>query len=289
MMNFEAFTSNIKENRWEVYGVEVYEGGILTHNYGDTTDKLHDIYSATKAVLSIAVGIAVDENKFDLGKSILYYLPKDKVDNISDEQKSIFEKISIQRLLSMSVIDFPFRPEGDSFIDFALNTKISNPNEKAFNYNNINAYLVGVALTEALGTDLGEFIEKRIFRPLGITKFEYDRCPEGYFYGASGTKLTVNELSRLGLLLYNKGIFDGKRVLSERYIDEATSIQQMNREGGYGYFIWKYRDGFSINGKWGQKCYVFPNDKLIVSFLSHMEEKENTNKLKSSMERYILE
>ena len=79
---------------------------------------------------------------------------------------------------------------------------IFNPDEKVFNYNNINAYLVGVALTKALGADLGTFIEKRIFEPLGITSFEYDRCPEGYFYGASGMKLTVNELSKVGFLYY---------------------------------------------------------------------------------------
>ena len=285
-MDFDSFKSDIQTNGWNVYGVEVYEDGELTHTYGDTIEALHDIYSATKAILSIAVGIAIDEGIFDVSKSVLYYLPQHKVENISSEQKAVFEKITIQRLLSMSIADIPFRAEGNSYLDFALNLKISNPDEKVFNYNNINAYLVGVALTQALGIDLGFFIEKRIFEPLGITRFEYARCPEGYFYGASGTKLTVNELSRLGILLYNRGVFEGHRILSEKYIDEATSIQQMNREGGYGYFLWKYNEGFSINGKWGQKCYVLPQRKLIISFLSHMEE--NSNLLKGSMERYIL-
>ena len=128
---------------------------------------------------------------------------------------------------------------------------------------------------------------RSVFDPLGIKKFEYMRCPEGYFYGASGAKLTVNDLSKLGLLLYNKGIFDGERILSEKYVKEATSIQQMNREGGYGYFIWKYLDGFSINGKWGQKCYVLPERKLIVSFLSHIED--DTSPLRKSMEMNCLE
>lgn len=64
-------------------------------------------------------------------------------------------------------------------------------------------------------------------------------------------------------------------------------IQQMNREGGYGYFLWKYLDGFSINGKLGQKCYVLPERKLVISFLSHMEE--NSKMLKGSMEKHILE
>ena len=285
-MNFDLFIDDIQRNEWNVFGVEVYEDGKLTHVYGDTTKSLYDIYSATKSILSIAVGIASDEGKFDIDKSILYYLPKDKVENISSEQRKVFEKITIQRLLSMSVIDLPFRAEGDSYIDFALNTKISNPDAKTFNYNNISAYLVGVALTQALETDLGAFLENRIFAPLGITDFEYDRCPEGYFYGASGTKLTVNELSRLGRLLYNGGVFESHRILSEKYILEATSIQQMNREGGYGYFFWKYLDGFSINGKLGQKCYILPKRRLMISFLSHMEE--NTNLLRNSMEKNIL-
>lgn len=70
----------------------------------------------------------------------------------------------------------------------------------------------------------------------------FARCPDGYFYGASSMELTVHELSKIGLLLYHGGVYEGKRILSEEYVREATSVQQMNREGGYGYFLWKYRD-----------------------------------------------
>ena len=285
-MNFDAFVDDIKKNSWNVHGVEVYEEGILTHSYGDTKDNIYSIYSATKTILSVAVGIAVDEGKFDIGRSVLDYLPEKNTERISEEQRNTFNRITIQRLLTMSVGDFPFRAEGESYIDFALNTEISKPEERVFHYSNIPAYLVGVALSEALGSDLGSLIEKSIFDPLGIDRFEYDRCPEGYFYGASGVKLTVNELSRIGLLLYNKGVFDGERILSDRYVEEATSVRQMNREGGYGYFIWKYLDGFSINGRNGQKCYVLPDRKIIVSFLSQLEE--DSYPLRCSMEKNIL-
>lgn len=71
--------------------------------------------------------------------------------------------------------------------------------------------------------------------------------------------------------------------LSKEYVKEATAVQQMNREGGYGYYVWKYRNGFSINGKWKQKCYVLPKEKLMVTYLSHIEEE--TAELKESMER----
>ena len=285
-MDFDAFVKDIRDNKWNVFGTEVYKDGKLIHSYGDTTENLHLIYSATKTVLSVAVGIASDEKRFDINRSVLSYLPSGKVSNLSESQKDIFDRITIQRLLSMSVGDFAFRPEGDSYLDFVLNTSFTDPDVRTFNYSNINAYLTGVALTEALGTDLGKFIEDRIFAPLGIDRYKYIRCPEGYFYGASGMELTVNSLSRIGLLLYQKGVYNGRRILSEDYVNAATSVQQMCREGGYGYFIWKYRDGFSINGKLKQKCYVLPNQGLIVTYLSHIED--DSHDLVESMEKNIL-
>ncbi len=285
-MNFDAFVNDIVTNGWNVFGAEVYEDRKLIHSFGDTTDNVHEIYSATKAVLSVTVDIAKEDVKFDIDKPITYYLPKSRIETLPEEQRRTFDRLSVRRFLTMSVGDLPFRSEGDSFLDFALNVKISDPDTRVFNYNNISAYLVGVALAEALGTDLGKYIEEKLFAPLGIDKFEYARCPEGYFYGASGMKLTVNELSRVGMLLYNKGTFEGKRILSEKYVEEATSVQQMNREGGYGYFLWKYRDGFSINGKWKQKCYILPERKLIVTYLSHIED--DSHDLLDSMEKHIL-
>lgn len=285
-MNFEAFVKDIEDNQWNVFGVEVYENGELTHSYGDTQENLHELYSATKTVLSIAVGIVYDMGLIDLDQSILEYLPKEKVAKMSKKQLETFRVITVKRLLTMSVRDLPFRAEGESWIDFALSREISHPEEKVFNYSNINSYLVGVALTEILGRDLGAFIEERIFQPLGIKRFEYTRCPEGYFYGASGMRLTVHDFSKIGLLLYHKGVWQGQRILSEKYDELATGVQMQNREGGYGYFVWKYLDGFSINGRQKQKCYVLPKRGLVITQLCDIEDLGND--LRNSMEKWIL-
>lgn len=286
-MDFKALTDDIEKNKWCVFGVEVYKDGHLTHSWGDTDENLHDIYSATKTIESIAVGIAYDRGLIDLDRSVLDYLPEASVSNMSQEQTDTFKKITIHRLLTMSVEGFPFRPEGDSWLASALSCKIEKPDERAFCYSNINTFLVGVALNGALGEDLGEFIEREIFKPLGIKDYEYGRSPEGYFYGASKMKLKVHDLSKFGLLLYNKGVYEGQRIVSEHYVEMATSIQQMNREGGYGFYIWKYRDGFSINGKWKQKCYVLPERGIIVTYLSHIED--DSHDLLESMEKNILD
>ena len=89
------------------------------------------------------------------------------------------------------------------------------------------------------------------------------------------------------MMLSREGKYGQKQIVPAAYVKEATSVQQMNREGGYGCFIWKYRDGFSLNGKWGQKCYVLPNKGILVTFLSHMEE--GSDKIRDCMEKYLLD
>ena len=276
-MDFNSFVSDIENNGWNVFGTEVYEDGRLIHSWGDTQNGIHEIYSAAKAVTSIAFGIAYDRGLIGLDDPILKY--------IQEPAKPGWEKVTVRRLLTMSILDLPFRAEGDNWIRFSLNCDV-DPDERGFNYSNICTYLVGVALANVLETDLGSFIGEEIFAPLGIDHYEYSHSPEGYFYGASGMKLSVHDLSKFGILLMNGGVYEGRRIVSEEYVKMATSVQQMNREGGYGFYIWKYRDGYSINGKWKQKCFILPSQKIIVTYLSHIED--DSHDLLESMERNIL-
>lgn len=285
-MDFEKFINDIEKNEWAVFGVEVYENSVLTHSYGDTCNNIHEIYSATKSILSVAFGIAYDRGLVDVQKSVLEYLPASKIRKLSEKQKNVFSKITLQRLLTMSVKGFPFRPKGDNWLNYCLSCQIEKPELQEFNYSNLNSFLIGVVLTEVLGCDLGEFIKEEILKPLDIVNYEMQYSPDGYFYGASGMKLCVHDLSKVGLLMSNGGVYCGKRIISQEYADLATSVQQENKEGGYGYFFWKYRDGFSINGKWKQKCYCLPKQKIIITYLSHIED--NSHDLSESMERNIL-
>ncbi len=284
-MNFKAFVNEIKENNWKVHGVEVYKADALVEQYGDTAGK-YPIYSATKSILSIAIGIAENRGLIDLSNSLLCYMPKPVLEGLSKEQKDAYAHITLHRLMTMSVEGYPFRPEGESFLKDSFRYTIPEPEKAAFQYSNIPAYLAGVALSNAIDGDAWAFIEENILLPLGIEGAEYTRCPDGYFYGASGMKVSVHDLSKIGLLLYHGGEFQGKRIVSEDYVRRATSVLQMNREGGYGYFIWNYGDGFSISGKWKQKCFVLPKEKMMVTFLSDIPEADCD--VVGSMERNLL-
>ena len=254
-MDFDAFVGDIREHRWNVFGAEAYEHGRLIHAFGDTRGP-HEIYSVTKSVLSVAMGIANDRGLIDFERPAADYIPPEYIAGLSPRQKETWEKITLHRLMTMSVTGLPFRPEG-------------------------------VALGQALGKDAGGFIEEEIFAPLGIEDYVLGRSPEGYFYGASGMRMSVRDLSGIGLMLCEGGRVRGKQIVSEKYIRQASSALQTNREGGYGYFFWKYRDGFSMHGKMKQRCYVLPERGLVITCLSDVDDPSPA--LTESMEKHLLD
>lgn len=284
-MDFQGFVDTIKENNLEVYGIQVFHKGEIVASWQEEPIQRHPIYSATKSIVSLAVGMARDDGKFDIDASLYEYLKLEVPVYASSKQVETLKKISVKRLLTMSVEGYPFRPEGDNWLEYSLLYPLENVEEKNFDYSNIPAYLVGVAVAKALGVHLYDYLEERLFDPLGIVKPTYQNCPSGYFYGASGMFLTVPELAKIGQLCLQNGMFEGQRLVSEAYINEATSIQQMNREGGYGYFFWKYKDGYRISGKWGQRSFVFPEKDMVITYLSNNGSGEVTE----AMEKFILQ
>ncbi|MBO4925480.1 MAG: serine hydrolase [Clostridia bacterium] len=285
-MNYAGFAGDIRRNGWQVYGAEVYENGALTWRFGDTEETRYPIYSATKTVTALAVGLAAEEGKLRLSDCILDHLPEEAARCMEDAQRAAYRHVTLRRLLTMSVAGYPFRPEGESWLRFSLGVPLPDAETPRFEYSNIPAYLAGVAAARAVGEDLYAYLDRRLFAPLGIIRPPCARCPEGYFYGATGLELTVNELSRLGRLIYQGGVWEGRRIVPEKWIREMSSVQQMNREGGYGYFLWIYRSGCSMNGKWGQKCYILPREGKLITFLSHLEE--GSDAVRESMERHLL-
>lgn len=284
-MDFAQFIKVIKDKKWEIHGIQIAQGEKVLHCYGDVNDKRYPIYSATKTFTSTAVGIAVDEGKFSIEESIWEYLKEEVPAYAPQRQIENLKKITIERLLTMSVDGFPFRPEGENWLENALMYPLEQVDKLVFSYSNISAYLVGVALEKVLNEHLISYLTPRLFEPLEIKNPPYGNCPLGHFYGASNMELTVEELGRLGSLYLQKGCFNHQRILSETWIKQATTSHITNKEGGYGYFIWKYKNGYRISGKWGQRCFVFPEENMIITYLSNM--KEGSNALTEAMEMHL--
>ncbi|MDO4302727.1 MAG: serine hydrolase [Bacillota bacterium] len=269
---FENIINQVTEKELKVYGIEVFHNGEVIFRHSFLPDVRYPIYSATKAFTATAVGIASDEGRLSVDMPLYHFLEQKYLQFIPAPQMESFKKLTFQRFLTMSVPGYPFRPQGNDWLEYALSLPMNYNQPPAFDYSNIPAYLVGAACENAVGQHLMKYLTPRLFEPLGMEVPTYQNCPQGHFYGASGMELTVHELSKLGQLYLQKGLFDGKRILSGQWVKKAVSKQIMNREGGYGYFFWILDDGFRISGKWGQKCLVYPYKNLMITYLSDLPD-----------------
>lgn len=270
---YQDLTEEIVRRGLKVYGIEIFEGGKVAFKRQFAPDVRYPIYSAVKSFTSTAAGLAVQEGKLSIEDGLGALLPGRYLNGLPEEVKTAVDRLPLRRLLTMSVPGFPFRPEGEDWLWWALRCGAGYDSPEVFSYSNVPAYLVGVAVAEAVGEHLIDYLTPRLFEPLGIDKPEFSNDPQGRFYGATGMKLTVHELSLLGQLYLQDGVFNGHRLLTEEWVRMATSCQITGKDGGYGYFFWVDADSFSISGKWGQKCLVYPDKGRMVTWMGDLPER----------------
>ncbi len=300
---YQKLIEEIQSKGYQVYGIEIAREGEELWKHYFAPDIRYPVYSATKAFTATGVGLAAAEGKLSVDDPLSAYLESPYLQYVPAKQREAFAKLPIRRFLTMSIPGYPFRPEGGDWLQYALECPVDYSAAPVFDYSNIPAYLAGVATEHAVGEPLGDYLKSRLFTPLGIHSPVYQKCPGGHFYGASGMELTVHELSCLGRLYLQKGQFQGTQILPEWWTEEATSVQQENREGGYGYYFWKYGAGYRISGKWGQRCLIFPGQpaervreeqgdnagkqpSCMVTYLSNMPE--GSGRVSELIERYVL-
>ena len=261
---FEDLCRALETSGFSVHAIEILtQGEVALHKCFDA-DRAYPVYSAAKSVTSMAFSLCCDDGILS---------PESRLgDFIESKYKSSFpqgfDKLPFERFLTMTAGSYPFRPEGDDWMKYILSLDVDF-SDTAFHYSNIPAYLVGAACENAVGQDLMSYLEKRIFQPMDMAAPKYTRCPQGHFYGATGMEMTVHQLAMLGQLYLQKGKWNGQQLISQKAVSRAVSPHVFTGTDHYGYFFRAAPDHFSIVGKWGQRCMVYPQKGIVAAYLSH--------------------
>ena len=132
--------------------------------------------------------------------------------------------------------------------------------------NSIGPYLAGILVQRRSGCDLVSYLTPRLFSKLGIKRPTWETDPLGNSFGAGGLFLTLSELHKFGLFYLNKGKWNGKQILSEKWIEESTKAADV---GYYGYLFWRGEyNSFRADGKYSQISMILPKKNAVVSFVS---------------------
>lgn len=226
-------------------------------------------FSACKSVTSLAIGMLIDDGVLSLDEKIINIFKDETTPIIKIKLKDL----CVEDLLTMrSTVTFA---EGDSMADADwVKAFLASPTKgtvgETFKYNSLNTYMLSAIVTKKTGKTLSEFLKERLFEPLGIKDYYWEKCPKGIDKGGWGLYIRPEDFVKIGTLVVNGGIFDSQRLVSEEYIRMATSkhvdIQAESERYDYGYQIWvgKNSNTFLFNGMLGQNLLGFKNNGIVV-------------------------
>jgi CubicO group peptidase (beta-lactamase class C family) len=178
-----------------------------------TPDVREDVHSIAKGVCVLAAAIAVDEGAISFDEPVGTSLPDFELGDGVDE-------VTLRHLLTMSSgIDLPWSETlMTDWPDLAREFLRRPTPGRAFQYSNASTYTAMTALAAQVG-DVGHYLDDRLFGPLGIEGTRWARCPNGRIEAGGGLPLRTAELARIGLLIRDRGAWDGRQLVSAEWID----------------------------------------------------------------------
>jgi CubicO group peptidase (beta-lactamase class C family) len=264
------------------------DGGRLDH---DATTR-HDMRSASKSVISLLVGIAIDRKLIaGVDEPVINFFPE-----YSALKTPGWDGITLRHLLTMSSgikwnENLPWTdPNNDEPhlgyeadpMRYVLAKPIAAPPDAVWAYNGGGTDLLGNILERVSGKTLEAFAREALFQPLGISDWEWKTYPKNNrIASAGGLRLRPRDAAKIGQLVLNRGAWSDRQIVPADWIAQSTAprFQAIGYFGGlffYGYQWWLGRS-LSINkevtwiaamGLGGQRIFVVPDLDLVVMMTS---------------------
>lgn len=227
----------------------------------------HVTHSMCKSITGMAIGLLVEEGKLSLDENIYDIFQK----KLNTFNKIFRPKVTVENLLTMtSGVTFNESGivSGNDWLTSYLNSSITGTPGENFQYNSLNTYVLSAIVTERTGQSLTEYLEPRLFAPLGITRYFWETCPKGITKGGWGLFLCTEDMAKLGQLYLQKGKWNDQQIIPEFWVEVSTAKHKESIKGtfGYGYQLWMeaHPGSFEFNGMLGQNVIVYPDMNMVV-------------------------
>lgn len=260
----------------------IRNGAILVelYRYPNRPEIPHNVNSVTKSFISTAYGIALDRDLVGGVDSKALDCFPEYAERETDPRK---KRLTIADFLTMRTgqnwnenasanmeNSFDVMIYSDNWIDFILDIPMMMDGGTAFDYNSGASHVISAILERATG-GTEAFTREALFEPIGISGYRWKKDPQGIPAGGYGLSLKSEDLARLGFLFLNDGAWDGRQIVSRRWVREATRARtkttgSFNSTWEYGYQWWIDPDrvSYSAQGYGGQYIFVVPKLDLVI-------------------------
>ena len=278
------FLNKVKEENHELHSFMLLKNGKVISEcwwepYGP--DYRHQLFSLSKSFTSTAIGLAISEGLLSVD-TLVSDIFKKEIEELGGDIDEKIKKMSVKHLLMMGTgMDYENWDFGNGFgnVKNFLSSHIKHEPGSAFFYHTLGTYMQSAAITKLTGQRLVDYLMPRLFDPLGIDPYwEEDGCPISF--GGFGLSITTEDIAKFGQLYLQKGLWQGKQLIPENWIAEATQKQIENGDDpksdwaqGYGYQFWRCKpEGvYRGDGAYGQFCIVMPKENAVVAITSNAD------------------
>jgi CubicO group peptidase (beta-lactamase class C family) len=257
----------------------------------------HMLFSLSKSFTATAVGLAIAEGRFTLEDLVLTFFPDETPAEVSD----FLAALRVRHLLSMTTghaeDTWAYLTEraDANWIQGFLEVPLRHAPGSHFAYNTGATYLLAAIVQKTTGMKLVDYLQPRLFAPLGIKNAAWQESPQGIALGGIGLSLKTEEIARFGQLYLQKGQWQGRQLLSEEWVTVATAAQVANGEDaqsdwtqGYGYQFWRCRHrAYRGDGVFGQYCIVMPEQDAVLAITGGVDLMEMQQPLNLLWERLL--
>ncbi len=277
---------------------ETYRGG-----WNDTLTS--NLFSATKSIVGLLVGIAIDEGKIgSVDDKVVKYIP--------EYNRGKQKDITIRNLLTMSAgMDWDEAYAslfsvtthgyyGNDLYNLIMSLDIVDTPGVQYSYRSGETQLLSFLVEAATGETISRYAEKRLWQPMmaGQDAFWLLDKKDGDEKSFCCFHTTARDAARFGRLMLNKGYWNGKQLVSKEYIEEAmTPASYLKDQWGkdplsyYGFQTWimdyKGEKCPYFRGMLGQYIIAIPSKNAIVVRLGHKRSKEYVRELTTDITRYM--
>jgi CubicO group peptidase (beta-lactamase class C family) len=279
------FIEEVERNISELHSfILLRHGAVVAEGWWSpyAPERPHMLFSLSKSFTSSAIGLAVAEGRLTVNDPVISFFPEDTPAEVSENLRAM----RVKQLLSMSTghaedtTDRITRQADPNWVKAFLSLPVEYRPGTHFVYNSGATYMLAAIVQKVTGMTLVEYLTPRLFEPLGIEGATWETSPQGINMGGWGLNITTEDIARFGQMYLQKGKWNGRQILPEAWVAEASMRQVSNGsnpdsdwEQGYGYQFWRCKHGaFRGDGAFGQYCIVMPEQDAVLAITSGVND-----------------
>lgn len=222
-------------------------------------------YSVAKVFTVTAIGMMYDKGLLSVDERIVDIFPE----YVNEKTDPRFEKMTIDNVLrhacgfSAGMLDIDcfgiHENFGKDFLKYIFETPLCYEPDTNGSYSDAAYYLLSRVFSKKSGERMDDYLWRELFYPLEFQEVAWSHCPHNYPMGATGLYIRSRDMAKLGAIYMNKGVYKGKRYISEEWVNITLSKP---------YELHRVYDtaAYSKGGMFGQELVVIPNQNRVVAW-----------------------